>query len=53
MSKCVKCQKEIKGEFFEGASGPLCSECLKDMWVYYALRALGVLKNTEELECAG
>lgn len=48
METCCKCGNPITGECFDGASGPLCPKCLKDMQVYYALRSMGLLRNVEE-----
>ena len=48
MEKCIKCGHTIKGEFFEGVSGPLCKDCLKDLMVYHTLQAMGLVKEAKE-----
>lgn len=46
---CTRCSAPIKGEFFRSITGScFCKKCLKDMFVYHALRSLGMIQNTEE-----
>ena len=45
---CIMCEKEIKNEFFEAVSGEICAECLKKQMVYYALEAMGAIKNKQK-----
>lgn len=45
MSKCIMCENTIQTEYFEGVSGHICKKCLKEMFVYYALRSMNLLKT--------
>ena len=44
-NKCIRCCKEITTEYFEGVNGLLCEKCLKDLFIYYALKSYGLIKN--------
>lgn len=48
MCKCIKCKKAISDEYFEGVSGNICKACLKDLFVYYALRSMNMIKKVKE-----
>lgn len=48
IKQCIKCGHTIKDEFFEGVSGPLCKECLKDLMVYNALKSTGFVKEMKK-----
>lgn len=48
IKQCIKCGHTIKGEFFEGVSGPLCKECLKDLMVYNTLKSMGFVKEMKK-----
>lgn len=48
MCKCIKCKNTVTGEYFDGVSGKLCKACLKDLFVYHALRSMNLIKNVKE-----
>lgn len=47
---CANCAHEITGEFFPGTSGLICADCLRQNYVYYALRSLGLLRSADAAE---
>lgn len=48
IKQCIKCGHTIKDEFFEGVSGPLCKECLKDLMAYNTLKSMGFVKEMKK-----
>lgn len=48
MEQCIKCGHTIKDELFEGVTGALCKDCLKDLMIYHTLRAMALVKEVKE-----
>lgn len=48
MDRCIKCECEIKDEYFEGINGKICVNCIKRMFIYYALKSMGFIKTVRE-----
>ena len=46
--KCFLCNRGINGDYFDNGKKQFCSACLKQAMVYYALKSLGLIYNTED-----
>jgi hypothetical protein len=48
--RCIKCNNLIGKKYFQGVSGKLCEDCIKDIGVYHGLNSLGLIKETEPVD---
>ena len=47
-NRCIKCNRKIDGEYFDGVNGRICIHCIKEAYIYHALKSLDLIKETED-----